>query len=186
MDLPWGSEISNKFITNVGLITSNGPNGNNIMAAEWTHHISYNPGLIAVCIHPVDATTENIEKTKEFGVNLCSIGQSSLSSISGGYTGKKHDKVKALEKLGFKFYKAKKINVLMVKEATANIECKLVKQFTLGDHIMFVGEAVESSSSDIQPLTYHGGKYWILNTNINKQSEKEREKITKILEEFKK
>ncbi len=50
MNLPWGDEKSNKFVTNVGLITSNGPYGHNIMAAEWTHHISYNPGLIAVCI----------------------------------------------------------------------------------------------------------------------------------------
>ena len=50
MDLPWGDEISNKFITNVGLITSDGPFGADVMACEWTHHISYSPGLIAVCI----------------------------------------------------------------------------------------------------------------------------------------
>ncbi len=27
----------NKFVTNVGLVTSNGPHGQNIMACEWTH-----------------------------------------------------------------------------------------------------------------------------------------------------
>ena len=40
-----------QFLTNVGLITSDGPYGPNVMAAEWTHHISYSPGLIAVNIH---------------------------------------------------------------------------------------------------------------------------------------
>ena len=46
MDLPWGDEKTTKFVTNVGLITSNGPYGYNIIAAEWTHQVSYSPSLI--------------------------------------------------------------------------------------------------------------------------------------------
>ena len=102
MDLPWGDSRSNQFVTNVGLITSNGPYGNDIMAAEWTHHVSYKPGLIAVCINPKDATHANIEKTKEFGVSLCASDQNVLSSISGGYSGKNYDKIEALKEIGFK------------------------------------------------------------------------------------
>ena len=62
MDLPWGDERTKQFVTNVGLITSNGPYGDNVMAAEWAHHVSYEPGLIAVCINPKDATHKNIGK----------------------------------------------------------------------------------------------------------------------------
>ncbi len=51
MDLPYGDIKTWKFATNVGLITSNGPVGHNIMAAEWTHMVSYSPGLIAVSIN---------------------------------------------------------------------------------------------------------------------------------------
>ena len=65
IDLPWGDERSVKFITNVGLITSKSKTGDNIMAAEWTHHVSYNPGLIAVCIRPTSTTAINIKKTKQ-------------------------------------------------------------------------------------------------------------------------
>ena len=82
LDLPWNSEISNRFITNVGLITSDGHFGSNVMACEWTYHISYRPGLIAVCIRPNDATHENIRQTKEFGVNRCSTDQSVMSSVA--------------------------------------------------------------------------------------------------------
>ena len=95
MDLPWNDERSNKFITNVGLITSDGPFGADVMACEWTHHISYSPGLIAVCISPNKATYENIKQTKEFGVNLCSTEQSIMSSIAGGYTGSMYNKINA-------------------------------------------------------------------------------------------
>ena len=37
LDLPWNDARSNKFITNVGLITSDGPFGADVMACEWTH-----------------------------------------------------------------------------------------------------------------------------------------------------
>ena len=128
MDLPWGDERTKKFVTNVGLITSNGPYGYDIMAAEWTHHVSYSPGLIAACINRKDATNANIAKSKEFGVSLCASNQNVLSSIAGGSSGKNVNKIEALKELGFKFFKAKKINVLMAEGAAMNAECRLYKK----------------------------------------------------------
>jgi len=187
MDLPWGDERSNKFITNVGLITSDGSFGPDVMACEWTHHISYTPGLIAVCIRPSDATHENIKQSKEFGVNLCSMDQSVMSSIAGGYSGKEYDKISALKELGFEFYKANKIRAPMIKGATMNAECKLLKEFPLGDHTMFVGEVVEASDNpDKEPLAYHAGRYWIMNANVAKPSQEERDRLKKVVEKFRK
>jgi flavin reductase (DIM6/NTAB) family NADH-FMN oxidoreductase RutF len=65
------------------------------MACEWTHHISYQPGLIAVSLGHTKATVENIRTSKEFGVNLCASDQSILASVACGYTGAKYDKVNA-------------------------------------------------------------------------------------------
>ena len=187
MDLPWNDERSNKFITNVGLITSDGSFGPNVMACEWTHHISYNPGLIAVCIRPDDASHENIKQSKEFGVNLCSTDQSVLSSVAGGYTGSNYYKIDALKKLGFEFYKAKRIEAIMIKGAAVNIECILSKEISLGDHTTFVGEVIEASNNpDKVSLAYYGGRYFIMNTNVEKPSYEEREKIRKVVEKYKK
>ena len=187
MDLPWNDERSNQFITNVGLITSDGPFGPNVMACEWTHHISYQPGLIAVSLGNTKATVENIKSSKEFGVNLCASDQSVLSSVAGGYTGSRYDKVTALKELGFEFYKAKRINSLMVKGAVLNVECRLYKEITLGDHITFVGEVVEvSNNPDKVPIAYHKGKYWIMETNLAKPSIEERQRIKKVVEKYSK
>lgn len=187
MDLPWGDSRSNQFVTNVGLITSNGQYGHNIMAAEWMHHISYKPGLIAVCINPRDATHANIEKTKEFGVCICASDQNVISNISGGYSGKNTNKIEALKELGFKFFKAKRINVLMVEGAVMNAECKLVKKIKLGDHTTFVGEVVEAYPiNDKEPLVYHAQKYWKLGQNIQKPPQTELDKIIKVVEKHKK
>jgi hypothetical protein len=40
MELPWNDPRSNKFVTIIGLITSRGSSGPNIMTYEWTHHLS--------------------------------------------------------------------------------------------------------------------------------------------------
>ena len=187
LDLPWGDERSKKFITNVGLITSDGPFGPDVMACEWTHHVSYHPGLIAVCIRPDDATHENIKRTGEFGINLCSTDQSRMSSIAGGYSGTKFDKIKALEELGFKFYKGKKIAAPMINGASVNIECVLSKEIPLGDHTTFIGEVVDAlNNNDKEPLAYYGGNYFIMNTPVEKPTYEERDTLREIVEKYKK
>src|SRR5574341_1580295 len=85
--------IERYFATGVGLITSTGKNGPNVMAAEWTLHISYDPMLIAIFIHRGEATYENIMQTREFGVNMSTDQQASLVNISGGYSRKEIDKL---------------------------------------------------------------------------------------------
>ena len=50
MELPWNDPRSNKFVTIIGLITSSGSSGPNIMACEWTYHLSYKPELIAISL----------------------------------------------------------------------------------------------------------------------------------------
>ncbi len=185
MDLPWGGEKTVKFVTNIGLVTSNGPFGPDIMSAEWTHQISYSPGLIAVFIRASDATYENIKKTNEFGVNLCATDQTTLASVAGNYTGKDYDKIGALKELGFEFYQANKINVPMVKGAAMNAECKVIKSLPIGDHVMFVGEVIEASNNaGKESLAYYKGKFWTLENGAVKPSQKERDGIRGTVEKF--
>lgn len=186
MDLPWGDERTTTFVTNVGLITSDGPNGPNIMSAEWTHHVSYSPGLIVVCVGPGKATNENIRATKEFGVNLAAADQNVIASISGGSTGKKVDKIAVLKELGFKFYKAKKIKALMVEGAALNVECKVVKVVELGDHTMFVGEVLDATVNQKEPLIYHKKNFWKFGESIQMPAEKELERVNSVVEKFRK
>ena len=186
MDLPFGDERTRQFVNNVGLVTSNGQYGYDIMACEWTHQVSYSPGLIAVCITAGDATYANIEETKEFGINLCASDQNALSSLSGTYSGKEINKIGALKEAGFNFFKAKTINVLMVEGAAMNAECKLFKKIKLGDHTTFIGEAVELYPvKDKEPIIYHKQKYWKLGENITKPPQQEIDRISKIIEKYK-
>lgn len=117
---------------------------------------------------------------------MCSTSQSILSSVSGGYSGRKYDKISALKELGFKFYKAKIIDALMVKEASLNVECKLFNEITFGDHIMLIGEVLDATSNpEKQSLIYHNGRYWPLK-DVVKPTQGERERIQNTLEKHRK
>ena len=185
-ELPWGDKRTAKFVTNVGLITSDGPNGPNIMAAEWTHQASYSPGLIAVSIGHEKATAENIRATKRFGVGIASAKQAVLASVAGNYSGRQYDKIAASKALGFRFYRGRKAKVPMVKDTAMNAECRLVKAIRLGDHTMFVGEVLAASVSENKPVAYNGGRYMQLGRSARKPSNKEREKIKRIMEKHRK
>lgn len=181
MDLQWDDERTRQFVTNVGLITTNGPVGHNIMSAEWTHHVSYGPSLILVSVSPRHASHGNIAKTKEFGVNIAAADQSVMASIAGGSSGFDVDKIAVLKEMGYGFYRAKKIGALMVAGAAMNAECRLAKTVKFGDHTLFIGEVAEISKSRKEPLIYHGGKYWEFGKRIAKPPEKELERISKLV-----
>jgi flavin reductase (DIM6/NTAB) family NADH-FMN oxidoreductase RutF len=186
MDLPWGDPRSNKFATSIGLITSNGPHGHDIMACEWTHHLSYRPGLIAISLGPTKATVENIRTSKEFGINLCATDQTILASVAGGYSGRDYDKINALRALGFELYEADSIDVLMVKGASLSVECKLFREVTFGDHVMLIGEVSSAiHNSEKESLIYNNGKYWSLHS-IAKPDEETRQGIKDSLEKYRK
>jgi flavin reductase (DIM6/NTAB) family NADH-FMN oxidoreductase RutF len=147
------------------MITSRGPQGPNIMAAEWVIQISYSPMLIAVFIHNGSYTIKNIEKTKEFGVNVASQGQTTEVSVAGGYSGSEIDKLKI--KNVFKISQPHKIKTPMIANCTINAECKLVRKEKLGDHIMLVRRVVHIKHDDAKsPLLYHKGRYFGLHSTI--------------------
>lgn len=178
MNIPNGSDIAHAFITNVGLVTTEGIFGNNIMACEWTFHVSYNPALISICVNPRHATYQNLKNTKEFGLGIASTQQMAASSVAGRESGRHYDKIKILSELGFQFKQAKIIKTLMLMDTVVNFECIVLHEILLGDHTMFVGEVVEAEwNSAKKPLAYHQGKYWEMTTNLEKPTNEHREKI---------
>jgi len=188
MDLGWGNEKASKFVTNVGLITTEGPNGANIMAAEWTYYVSWSPALIAVHLgggKTAKATSENIMATREFGVSIAADDQHVFSSIAGGSSGRDVDKIAVLREMGAQFYASKNIKPLLLKGAASSIECRLIEAKELGDHTMFIGEMV-SIETDMakSPLLYSFGKYYKEGEQLHKPEQGVLDKIEQLKAKF--
>ncbi len=182
MDLAWNDPRTRQFVTNVGLVTSDGPIGPNIMAAEWTHHVSYAPSLIAVCISASGATAESIQTSREFGVSLAAESQRILCSVAGGSTGREVNKIAALTELGAVFYAASRINAPMLAGAALNAECTVREILALGDRLTIVGEVLElSADTGVRPLAYHKGQYWTLGEALSKPAKPDLDRIKAIV-----
>lgn len=146
------------FMTGVGLITSLGTNGQNVMAAEWTMQISYEPTLIAVFIHQGAVTLANIKKTKEFGISMASEHQTTAVSIAGGYS--RNEIAKMVIRDSFQLLKSHKIKPPLIAGCIVNAECKLVTTKRIGDHTMVVGKVLSMRYDETKkPLVYHKGRY---------------------------
>ena len=153
------------FVTGVGMITSTGSLGRNVMAAEWTIQISYEPLLIAIFVHDSTATLKNIRETKEFGINVASDQQTSLVNIAGGYSRTEIDKLKV--RRSFRFLKSRHIKAPLIAGCIVNAECKLFAIKKLGDHVMVVGRVITMRYDETKkPLVYHTGRYYQIGTII--------------------
>lgn len=187
MDIPWGDEKTTKFVSHIGLISTDGPHGPDIMACEWTQQISYRPALLAVYVKPTSATYDNLLASGCFGVSIASEGQSVLTSVAGGQSGKTVHKIKVLDQLGFRFRAAEQIAVLLPEGTSFWAECTLADHRPYGDHEMFVGEIVCAAiNKEAKPLLYHGGTYWRKGEQILKPPAEELEKIREIIQKAKK
>jgi len=158
-------KVQRYFVTGVSMITSTGSHGRNVMAAEWTMQISYEPLLVAVFIHDSSATLKNIRETKEFGINVASDQQTSLVNIAGGYSRTEIDKLRIRN--SFKFLKSRHTKAPIITKCIVNAECKLFAIKKLGDHTMVVGKVIAMRHDETKkPLVYHTGRYYQIGSLI--------------------
>src|SRR5438477_125172 len=158
--------IWHETATMVAMVTTAHDGRENVMACEWAMMVSTNPMRFVVSIGPQHATHDLIEAAGEFGLNFCADTQARLSHVSGSYSLNDTNK---WELADFPTYVAKKIRAPMIEGCVVNAECRLISTQPLGDHTLFVGEALWArSDSDRNPLFYHGGKYFFLGAQIPK------------------
>lgn len=144
------------FATTVALITTTGTRGPNVMAAEWTMQISYDPMLVAVFVHR-SPTYRNLLEKRAFGVNIASDDQAELVNLAGGYSAKELDK---LSIPGAFSTCPGTTGIPMVKGCALNAECRVTRIHRVGDHIMVVGRVVGARYDEEKfPLIYTRGNY---------------------------
>jgi flavin reductase (DIM6/NTAB) family NADH-FMN oxidoreductase RutF len=138
----------------VALIVSVDENGKeNVMTASFLMPVSFDPKYVAVAIAEERLTFENLKKTKEFTLNVCSKEMKEKAIICGSYSGREKDKFELakLEKEGSKIVKPS-----LIKEAPISFECKVEFMKKFGDHWLVVGRVVEEHvrEKEFSPLLH--------------------------------
>jgi len=161
------------------LVTCNDEQGEtNIITIAWHTTISKDPPLYGISLAPKRHSHDLINKSKEFVVNFAPYNLVDKLHFCGTHTGRETNKI---EETKLTLSPAQKIKTPLIKECYAHLECKLVKNLSLGDHTFFIGEVVNIQAdedvfknnlldtSKTQPTYYIGGNIY---TAIDKTEKK--------------
>lgn len=132
----------------------------NPITLGWTTIVSHDPPMMAVAIGKTRHSLKAFRHAREFVIAFPSEHQVGETMLFGTKSGRDVDK---LAKAGCPTARACKIASVLLTEAVANFECKLVSELETGDHVVFVGEVVCSHLND-EPLNrlYTVGEGFVL------------------------
>jgi len=137
----------------------------NVQFAFRALGISDEPPLLLIGIQDKNFSCEMIQKSREFVVDVCSRNQLHAVDRSRDLSGRSiEDKFVAL---GLETLPAKHVQAPLVAGCHANVECRVVNEFTVEGLVLFVGEALASYVDDqVPPVARLAGKTFRLDGPI--------------------
>lgn len=127
------------------LISSLDKNENpNAMGVSWLTRVSTAPPLWMIAIDPKRYSHEGIDLHKEFVINYPTPEQAEGAMICGTQSGRDQNK---LDLADLKTIPSLTIKTPAIEGSLVSIECKIVNQFTAGDHTLFIAEAVAAQAN---------------------------------------
>ena len=125
---------------NATLVTCKGKTGPpNALAIAWIMPVSTNPPMLVFAIRRGRYSYKLLKETREFVVNTAGFDLADQVLYCGRRSGKDVDKFK---ETGLTGGKARKVNVPIVSECTAHIECKMAETIPKGDHVLVIGKVL--------------------------------------------
>jgi len=149
------SQILDLITSPVSILTSKAGEKINGMTVAWVAQVSLSPTLLMVAISPERYTSELIHKSKVFAVNLLASGQIEIARHFGFSSGRMNDKFKDIS------YITKVTGCPVLKDIFGYLDCKVVSESAAGDHIVYVGEVLESQVFKSKaPLVFRSKDYF--------------------------
>jgi flavin reductase (DIM6/NTAB) family NADH-FMN oxidoreductase RutF len=111
----------------------------NIITIGMFAFFSGKPTLVGVGIAPSRHSYDLIRQSGEYVVNAVDEKLMEAVQVCGEKSGREVDKFE-LAKLTPE--KGVKVNAPLIKESPVSIECKVVKEVEVGDHVWFIGEVL--------------------------------------------
>jgi len=162
----------------IALVTSCDKKGKpNVMTVAWITPAQDEPPVVAFSVGKDSLTYRNLLETKEFVVNIPSIGMLSAVWVCGTKSGKKVDKFRAS---GLKASKSKSVRPPRVEGCVAYLECRLLKRIELEESALILGKVLRAEVSEelfdakksiydakkFKPILHLGGRYFTTTSGI--------------------
>ena len=119
----------------IALVTSRFRSADNVMTAAWMMPASLEPPRIVVGIHSGRLTHEYVSKSEYLAINIPTAELLTAVHRCGLESGREHDK---FQTAGLTPIDARELELPLIAECVAHIECGIVGRASVGDHDLFV------------------------------------------------
>jgi flavin reductase (DIM6/NTAB) family NADH-FMN oxidoreductase RutF len=138
--VPYSEAIVSKYPEQIVIAIARDAEGKyNPITLGWTMIVSGNPPMMAVAIGLTRYSLGAFRHAREFVIAFPGEHQADETMLFGTKSGRDTDK---LAEAGTPTEPAAQIDGVVLSEAVANFECRLISEMVTGDHVVFVGEVV--------------------------------------------
>jgi flavin reductase (DIM6/NTAB) family NADH-FMN oxidoreductase RutF len=111
----------------------------NPITLGWVTLTSREPPMIAISVGLTRYSLQAVRRSREFVLSLPSSKMTAETLLFGTKSGRDMDK---LAEAGITTQPATAVDGLLLADAVANFECKVVSEVQTGDHVLFIGQVV--------------------------------------------
>lgn len=148
------TEIFDLMDTAVYVVTADDGECKGGCTVVWVSRASFEPSYVAVFVAPKRHTHDIIVKAKHFCLNI--VGETRLDLAKNFGMRSSYD----VDKFADLRLNDSKTGAPILHDACAYLDCKLVQEFTVGDHTCFIGEVVAAERLSMEkPLLYEHSDY---------------------------
>ncbi len=140
------------FTAGVAIITSANGESARAMTANSLTSVSLEPPSILVCVSRARVLHRVMSSSRSFCVNVLRADQEALARACG-QTDSPETMLKGVA------FREGQTGAPIIEGALAFVECRIVASLDFGTHTIFVGEAVELSADEGEPLIFFRGRY---------------------------
>jgi flavin reductase (DIM6/NTAB) family NADH-FMN oxidoreductase RutF len=144
--------VLGRFASGITVVTTRDAEGRDMgMTVSAFCSVSLDPPLVQVCVDHAASLYAALVVSTRYGVSILAAEQEALSRRFATA-----ESTRRFDGIG---YRRGESGVLLLDDALAHLECRVVASHDTGDHTMFVGEVESATARNARPLLYYRGGY---------------------------
>lgn len=143
--------VLGRFATGVTIVTARDGEGHDHgMTVSAFSSLSLSPPLVLWCVAHTASMHALLQTHPRVGISILSSGQEAYSRRFADTDAKGFDGIA---------YTRSEHGILLLDDALAHLECRVVHHHSAGDHTIVLAEVDSAQPTDGQPLLYYRGGY---------------------------
>ncbi|MGH7618137.1 MAG: flavin reductase family protein [Gemmatimonadaceae bacterium] len=149
--------VLGRFASGVTIVTARDRAGRDHgMTVSAFCSLSLSPPLVLFCADHAASMYELLLEHPPFGISILSSAQEAYSRRFADRSSERSERFDGIA------YRRGDADVVLLDDALAHLECRVVKHHDEGDHTIFIAEVERAQALDGRPLLYFRGGYALL------------------------